>query len=242
MTENTLADIDTTPRCGDYPPIQKSKYLVADTTPRVRGLLVLMHLMRLQVRYNPACAGTTWTNGLVAPVCPIQPRVCGDYRSEVVALHQCTDTTPRVRGLPCAAAPSSAAARYNPACAGTTYRPDYHSAGQTIQPRVCGDYLPIVAGNRSAHDTTPRVRGLRRDRDQYISALRYNPACAGTTDSPHKIAVSFAIQPRVCGDYSSQGFQDIHFADTTPRVRGLQDPPKRPHAESRYNPACAGTT
>ena len=51
-----------------------------DTTPHMRGLLLLPVAGALEFRYNPAYAGTT--GRLASPVQQgsIQPRVCGDYR------------------------------------------------------------------------------------------------------------------------------------------------------------------
>ena len=45
--------------CGDYITPVRAKSINADTTPRVRGLLVSEFLLMLILRYNPACAGTT---------------------------------------------------------------------------------------------------------------------------------------------------------------------------------------
>ena len=72
--------------CGDYEMGLPPHFLAHDTTPRVRGLQAIYIPRCLQCRYNPACAGTTplWTN--VAVAISIQPRVCGDYTKESLAL------------------------------------------------------------------------------------------------------------------------------------------------------------
>ena len=71
---------------------------------------------------------------------------------------------------------------------------------------------------------------------------RYNPACAGTTDSYRLASASRPIQPRVCGDYSGVTFMMTWLPDTPPRVRGLQVFWGSLPGLYRYNPACAGTT
>ena len=75
-----------------------------------------------------------------------------------------------------------------------------------------------------------------------IRVSRYNPACAGTTQSARRAAPHPTIQPRVCGDYISRVSFSSRKSDTTPRVRGLRDLPHIHSRQSRYNPACAGTT
>ena len=90
-----------------------------------------------------------------------------------------------------------------------------------IQPRVCGDYLTITMGRENDNDTTPRVRGLLPPIDFLIVLMRYNPACAGTTQAPVSIKPVVTIQPRVCGDYVAVHLCRDVPSDTTPRVRGL---------------------
>ena len=154
-------------------------------------------------RYNPACAGTTISLAARLYSHPIQPRVCGDYSSPDMPRNSLADTTPRVRGLLSALLRIRERRRYNPACAGTTPLCPGSSACKKIQPRVCGDYHRRALRYWDLCDTTPRVRGLLVAIDCDAVAVRYNPACAGTTPC-HTAAWSYrTIQPRVCGDYST---------------------------------------
>ena len=111
-----------------------------------------------------------------------------------------------------------------------------------IQPRVCGDYIMEPSGSLRLPDTTPRVRGLRSRASSAGARRRYNPACAGTTDSYRLASASRPIQPRVCGDYVWQACWIAATIDTTPRVRGLLRRDVHDDVVTRYTPACAGTT
>ena len=106
--------------CGDYNPEICSLARRNDTTPRVRGLHSNAFPATLAKRYNPACAGTTAATTTTSSPRPIQPRVCGDYRSQRVFMSSAFDTTPRVRGLRKKMCFIAIWERYNPACAGTT--------------------------------------------------------------------------------------------------------------------------
>ena len=134
----------------------------ADTTPRMRGLPVVRHKKRGKPRYNPAYAGTTSLRVSSRPINRIQPRVCGDYGSKNGIRETPYDTTPRMRGLPAERTALDPADRYNPAYAGTTTDSLQNWIICLIQPRVCGDYSPRKSLNFSPKDTTPRMRGLRR--------------------------------------------------------------------------------
>ena len=107
---------------------------------------------------------------------------------------------------------------------------------------MCGDYLLHSFGFVAKCDTTPRVRGLRRDSYRVGSRLRDTPACAGTTYVLPCPKRGRPIQPRVCGDYSLTDKAAGSTTDTTPRVRGLPRKDAGMTQTERYNPACAGTT
>ena len=172
-------------------------------------------------RYNPACAGTTVNLVFVQSNKEIQPRVCGDY-STAMYLSSCPpDTTPRVRGLLSVVEVILNSYRYNPACAGTTSTNCQNCKSIEIQPRVCGDYVTPNLFHPLFIDTTPRVRGLRLTILARATLSRYNPACAGTTLPSLRPVRLVSIQPRVCGDYSTNSAISSAVYDTTPRVRGL---------------------
>ena len=65
--------------CGDYLLWCDVVLLLADTTPRVRGLRGARPAPDPASRYNPACAGTTFSSTPSLSPATIQPRVCGDY-------------------------------------------------------------------------------------------------------------------------------------------------------------------
>ena len=147
--------------------------------------------------------------------------MCGDYLAGTPESPQRFDTTPRVRGLLGAISRICLGCRYNPACAGTTDDSTQICISVSIQPRVCGDYGKRAVLAHYTVDTTPRVRGLRYLSKRACSGIRYNPACAGTTDSIVDDVTSSKIQPRVCGDYLTAVHKRSNTGDTTPRVRGL---------------------
>ena len=152
------------------------------------------------------------------------------------------DTTPRMRGLRRNDSFLAAVVRYNPAYAGTTGNALRNYALLPIQPRVCGDYLPLQHTSDIVKDTTPRMRGLRLYSCRADTVLRYNPAYAGTTEGFFSLSHGLPIQPRVCGDYARVSRYNLGKNDTTPRMRGLQPRISIARGRGRYNPAYAGTT
>ena len=99
--------------------LQGAGFELPDTTPRMRGLCHLEHLMPCEVRYNPAYAGTISCETVRQSISPIQPRVCGDYSFSASFSMSENDTTPRMRGLFRLEGSDNDDGRYNPAYAGT---------------------------------------------------------------------------------------------------------------------------
>ena len=106
--------------CGDYRAGGMSLRVMADTTPRMRGLPVSRRGQLTPRRYNPAYAGTTMTHSVFPRYLAIQPRVCGDYMRSEMRSWRVADTTPRMRGLLFQLIKCIIQLRYNPAYAGTT--------------------------------------------------------------------------------------------------------------------------
>ena len=147
----------------------------------MRGLQKFRTYHKETVRYNPAYAGTT----------PCDMPSCSAT----------FDTTPRMRGLLAILEEFFDPERYNPAYAGTTWCLSLCPPDSSIQPRVCGDYYAIDHLVFPLFDTTPRMRGLLKERADDCIDVRYNPAYAGTTRNHPTRVMSCQIQPRVCGDY-----------------------------------------
>ena len=66
--------------CGDYDTPLFAPHAERDTTPRMRGLHIILRGEAFSKRYNPAYAGTTRVIARQTGAPSIQPRVCGDYR------------------------------------------------------------------------------------------------------------------------------------------------------------------
>ena len=194
------------------------------------------------IRYNPACAGKTFTLASAAVSSSIQPRVCGENACRRTKAFRACDTTPRVRGKREPIPQTRIEKRYNPACAGKTFCPSLYVTSIAIQPRVCGENPSPTRSTMAFSDTTPRVRGKPPFQTLEGFRGRYNPACAGKTPRLSFKTGLPLIQPRVCGENALLTRSSTGVADTTPRVRGKQAPRMRGECSPRYNPACAGKT
>ena len=74
----TVLTVRVHPRvCGGSPLPRASVYVLAGTSPRVRGKRYLGRIPCLSVRYIPACAGEARRSGATRAAKWVHPRVCG---------------------------------------------------------------------------------------------------------------------------------------------------------------------
>ena len=165
--------------CGGTIGAVEREILKRGLSPRVRGNLQLMQLMRQPPRSIPACAGEPDDTDTRDTPAAVYPRVCGGTRPRALTFWESIGLSPRVRG--------NLDERYNPppsmgsipACAGEPGpAPGVHST-DTVYPRVCGGTENERTSAPYSDGLSPRVRGNRRSMTDAISRIRSIPACAG---------------------------------------------------------------
>ena len=93
-----------------------------------------------------------------------------------------------------------------------------------------------------AHQTTPRVRGIRGFHRTIHTPGRITPACAGNTYNPSHQAGLPWDHPRVCGEYEFQLPALYSPEGLPPRVRGILLFRLFKGRQLGITPACAGNT
>ncbi len=105
-----------------------------------------------------------------------------------------------------------------------------------------GDNAFLQHGERAVSGSPPRARGQRPEADHRAEIIRFTPACAGTTMTKHARNQRPLVHPRVRGDNVIGGLADVMIDGSPPRARGQRC--NNPHGatQTRFTPACAGTT
>ena len=132
----------------------------------------------------PACAGKTFEALTTEKVKEVDPRVCGEDRSDPDRPRPGWGRSPRVRGRPVQAQLWNIDGRSIPACAGKTCQNLNEPRATTVDPRVCGEDLASVQALTISPGRSPRVRGRPVHREGTESRARSIPACAGKTWLP----------------------------------------------------------
>ena len=177
------------------------KIITSDTglSPRVRGNLYLLVLVRLEMGPIPACAGQPAiarpARGSVGPIpaCAGQPRpagrrsgcsrayprVCGATFLLLALAPWVWGLSPRVRGNLRAILASLIQRGPIPACAGQPFSTACCKAGCWAYPRVCGATTSQREVQVIDKGLSPRVRGNRVAAPAEVGQGRPIPACAG---------------------------------------------------------------
>ncbi len=84
---------------GEYVLWLKVVCEVCGSSPRVRGIQVLVMDRRVCLRFIPACTGNTGSAGTQILTAAVHPRVYGEYYSNGYRIFLFAGSSPRVRGI-----------------------------------------------------------------------------------------------------------------------------------------------
>ena len=226
--------------CGATSRPHNFRKKVAGLSPRVRGNLGSMVLVRTTFGPIPACAGQpkqcTQDTGLTGAY----PRVCGATFSMVCLGAFVVGLSPRVRGNRVGRLFCGARFGPIPACAG---QPSFRSLRRSCAwayPRVCGATEHLSGRLCRLLGLSPRVRGNPsallhlRDRTGPI------PACAGQPIRQLESTLLSGAYPRVCGATAAKVARSYAKGGLSPRVRGNRRAGRWLLLLSGPIPACAG--
>ena len=239
------------PACAGEPcALELGGIVYRGLSPRVRGNLVNLPILRRNLRSIPACAGEPSNSHRV------YPRVCGGTSSA----HKPAQADDNRRSIPaCAGEPRGLSPGSIPACAGEPGRL-YRPAIIRVYPRVCGgtgpqslrsgsipacagEPLMVSRGSIPACAGEPHSRGHHRCAGNLSGNSRVYPrVCGGTMSGPDltvypRVSGRFRcrdsrVYPRVCG-----GTRVAHWR---PRVCGGTRGHPRCAGDEGSIPACAG--
>ena len=212
----------------------------AGLSPRVRGNPQLDTPDKDGERPIPACAGEPRQASDRLDALPAYPRVCGGtlWLAPVWDSHE--GLSPRVRGNPSPALPTTAATRPIPACAGEPLPQLHAPVPAQAYPRVCGGTAAPSPAAATKTGLSPRVRGNLGDEPLAIVHQRPIPACAGEPRCTASARCRREAYPRVCGG-TPCFLRPLDAAEgLSPRVRGNRYDSKQKVDAARPIPACAG--
>ena len=195
--------------CGDYSPLHLLQLQASGSPPRLRGLLDIVIIIKINSRITPALAGTTDKHRVNKKHCKDHPRACGDYLFFVLLIIGMEGSPPRLRGLLFIKKSGQNFTRITPALAGTTSQNQMIEIILEDHPRACGDYLPVDFSKLNHIGSPPRLRGLPTPKIVTTVFRWITPALAGTTGKYGEITYKIQDHPRACGDYPQKTLQSL---------------------------------
>ena len=127
--------------CGVYISRRRRGAPTLGSSPRVRGLQMLLENISDRNRIIPARAGFTTVSDIVVQTTEDHPRACGVYCDKSLSWFYSPGSSPRVRGLLRRRKNNNLIRRIIPARAGFTQRPSVDHSSWTDHPRACGVYV-----------------------------------------------------------------------------------------------------
>ena len=209
-------------------------------SPRVRGILVLIHGCATMARSIPAGAGNPGrTFSIIFPL-PVHPRGCGESLFAYSRAYSRPGPSPRVRGIRSTRSCTQAFGRSIPAGAGNPNISGCGSRRGEVHPRGCGESGLSDGYVRPAWGPSPRVRGIHRAPPVQRVPPGSIPAGAGNPRNRKCLPPLSEVHPRGCGESVRIAYCMTAGSGPSPRVRGIPASSRRSPPAPRSIPAGAG--
>ena len=125
--------------CGEQALPDQFGRINLGSSPRVRGTVISVGFMIVELRFIPACAGNRSYILSARPNTAVHPRVCGEQARRAFSGGRSNGSSPRVRGTAEPAGGVHLHLRFIPACAGNSRSGQDGPACPAVHPRVCGE-------------------------------------------------------------------------------------------------------
>ena len=237
-----IAGADHPRACGANSIGFRCAHSASGSSPRVRGKLMRIALMIMNIRIIPARAGQTDNITRLRGLRLDHPRACGANMDLNIANAYRPGSSPRVRGKLVFVEDAQIPLRIIPARAGQTCQLLHHERLPPDHPRACGANL--VQGEMVCDEfgSSPRVRGKLIHPTVHRQSRRIIPARAGQTCMVPKQGRIRSDHPRACGANVDVRGEIVAAYGSSPRVRGKHRERVRLSKGRWIIPARAGQT
>ncbi len=189
--------------CGERAAEADENFMVAGSSPRMRGTLVAALRDAQETRFIPAHAG----NAL-----PLFDRGAASRGS-----------SPRMRGTPKMDGRNVIFKRFIPAHAGNACHGGNRLDYLSVHPRACGERNDGALTVNGTDGSSPRMRGTPRSSSNPPQRIRFIPAHAGNAVVAFNHPQDVPVHPRACGERTGSGAATFMPSGSSPRMRGTQN-------------------
>ena len=148
--------------CGEYCGRRPDAAQPIGSSPRVWGIRIHQLLVIVLGRFIPTRVGNTAVSRSAAVAPSVHPHACGEYIGFHLPAVLSRGSSPRVWGIPVAAAAHHAGGRFIPTRVGNTARRCAHDARCSVHPHACGEYAAMRTLWSPRIGSSPRVWGIQR--------------------------------------------------------------------------------
>ena len=170
----------------------------------------------------------------------VYPRVYGESPAPAPVRSSTAGLSPRVRGIRYRSVGGLRRRGSIPACTGNPGVGPPGTRYKKVYPRVYGESLVAPDLAREGRGLSPRVRGIRRPRNQVAPSRGSIPACTGNPRRMRQPQAKIRVYPRVYGESSASDADTALVGGLSPRVRGIHVCGDRGVSAGGSIPACTG--
>ena len=206
----------------------------------MRGKVPAFRQSLFLCRITPAYAGKRPADQAFCQRRKDHPRLCGEKKHVCGFWRRFVGSPPPMRGKAENFPVQSGWQGITPAYAGKSAKYGIPESELQDHPRLCGEKVVAINGEKSVTGSPPPMRGKGKSRWEGTRVVGITPAYAGKSASPPQKWHGFRDHPRLCGEKSTgQNFLMRHLGSPPP-MRGKAKKRKSRHDRARITPAYAG--
>ena len=212
----------------------------AGSSPLARGTDERDLLLRVQVRFIPACAGNGPCRSGRWKIEPVHPRLRGERSVSYFWAGMGSGSSPLARGTDLAPGHGHLRHRFIPACAGNGSTSLDLPGTRAVHPRLRGERAAELGPEVAGVGSSPLARGTGPASARFVRAGRFIPACAGNGTGICSSRKSLSVHPRLRGERFAVHARSSAAGGSSPLARGTGRCTEGSPRGSRFIPACAG--
>ena len=151
-------------------------------------------------------------------------------------------SSPHARGPPSTLPGRLSIPGFIPACAGSTPSSCRWCRPTQVHPRMRGVHLGLFLQAAQQQGSSPHARGPPCGPSPDPGSMRFIPACAGSTYSQDYDVAMDRVHPRMRGVHLVCSLRYRSARGSSPHARGPLEEHPETDEETRFIPACAGST
>ncbi len=167
--------------CGEFAEFVPDIPNVSGSSPHVWGILLVLQLQRVQLRFIPTCVGNSKTLIQHHTYETVHPHMCGEFIIDMKEEYGVNGSSPHVWGILICTHLFLMSIRFIPTCVGNSNAFNIATLVISVHPHMCGEFVYSSSVWNRSNGSSPHVWGILSIHHYMEHLQRFIPTCVGNS-------------------------------------------------------------